>query len=109
MKTLNENWFAFTLIAVIFGILGFLLGRTTGHHGPKGVPHMMMGEGHVMKKAMFISDDGEIHDLMGDIDMDVVENIEVIKGDDEEISVTIDSVGTEGAEARVRVIKIKKD
>ncbi len=30
MKTLNENWFAFTLIAVIFGILGFLLGRTSG-------------------------------------------------------------------------------
>jgi hypothetical protein len=105
MKTLNENWFAFTLIAVIFGILGFLLGRTTGHHGPKGMPHMMMGEGHVMKKAMFISDDGEVHDLMGDVDMDV----EVIKGDDGEITVTIDSVGTEGAEAKVRVIKIKKD
>ena len=101
MKTLNENWFAFTLIAVIFGILGFLLGRTTGHHGPKGMPHMMMGEGHVMKKAMFISDDGEVHDLMG--------GIEVIKGDDGEITVTIDSVGTEGAEAKVRVIKIKKD
>ena len=102
MKTLNENWFAFTLIAVIFGILGFLLGRTTGHHGPKGMPHMMMGEGHVMKKAMFISDDGEVHDLMGDIEMDVI-------GDDGEITVTIDSVGTEGAEAKVRVIKIKKD
>jgi len=101
MKSLNENWFAFTLIAVIFGILGFLLGRTTGHHGPKGMPHMMMGEGHVMKKAMFISDDGEVHDLMGDV--------EVIKGDDGEITVTIDSVGTEGAEAKVRVIKIKKD
>jgi len=102
MKTLNENWFAFTLIAVIFGILGFLLGRTTGHHGPKGMPHMMMGEGHVMKKAMFISDDGEVHELMGDIEMDVI-------GDDGEITVTIDSVGTEGAEAKVRVIKIKKD
>jgi len=102
MKTLNENWFAFTLIAVIFGILGFLLGRTTGHHGPKGMPHMMMGEGHVMKKAMFISDDGEVHDLMGDIEMDII-------GDDGEITVTIDSVGTEGAEAKVRVIKIKKD
>ena len=111
MKTLNENWFAFTLIAVIFGILGFLLGRTTGHHGPKGMPHMMMGEGHVMKKAMFISEDGEVHDLVGDIDMDVMENmdVEVIKGDDGEITVTIDSVGTEGAEAKVRVIKIKKD
>ena len=109
MKTLNENWFAFTLTAVIFGILGFLLGRTTGHHGPKGMPHMMMGEGHVMKKAMFISEDGEVHDLMGD--MDVMENmdLEVIKGDDGEITVTIDSVSTEGAEAKVRVIKIKKD
>jgi hypothetical protein len=73
------------------------------------MPHMMMGEGHVMKKAMFISDDGEVHDLMGDVDMDVIENIEVIKGDDGEITVTIDSAGTEGAEAKVRVIKIKKD
>lgn len=102
MKTLNENWFAFTLIAVIFGILGFLLGRTTGHHGPMGM-HPMMGEGHVVKKAMFISDDGEVHDLTGDIDMDVIENmdVEVIKGDDGEITVTIDSVGTEGAEAKV--------
>ena len=108
MKSLNENWFAFTLIAVIFGILGFLLGRTTGHHGPKGMPHMMMGHG-VMDKAMFISDDGEIHDLMGDIDMDVVENIEVIKGDDGEITVTIDSLGTGNTEAKVRVIKVKKD
>lgn len=111
MKTLNENWFAFTLIAVIFGILGFLLGRTTGHDGPMGMRPKMMGEGHVVKKAMFISDDGEVQDVMGDIDMDVIENIdvEVIKGDDGEITVTIDSVGTEGAEAKVRVIKIKKD
>ena len=108
MKTLNENWFAFTLIAVIFGILGFLLGRTTVYHGPKGMPHMMMADGP-LKKAVFISDDGEVHDLMGDVDMDVIENIEVIKGDDGEITVTIDSVGTEGAEAKVRVIKVKKD
>ena len=108
MKTLNENWFAITLIAVIFGILGFLLGRTTGHHGPKGMPRMMMADGP-LKKAMFISDDGEVHDLVGDVDMDVIENIEVIKGDDGEITVTIDSVGTEGAEAKVRVIKVKKD
>ena len=26
MKTLNDNWFAITLTAVIFGILGYLLG-----------------------------------------------------------------------------------
>lgn len=111
MKSLNENWFAFTLIAVIFGILGFLLGRTTGHHGPKGMPHMMMGKGHVMKKAMFITDEGEVHDLMGDFEGDVMKDmdIEVIKGGDGEITVTIDSVGAEGAEAKVRVIKVKKD
>ena len=111
MKSLNENWFAFTLIAVIFGILGFLLGRTTGHHGPKGMPHMMMGEGHVMKKAMFITDEGEVHDLMGEFGGEVLKNmdVEVIKGDDGEITVTIDSLGTEGAEAKVRVIKVKKD
>ncbi len=108
MKTLNENWFTITLFSVIFGILGFLIGRSTGHHEPKGMPHMMMGHG-VMDKAMFISDDGEIHDLMGDIDMDVVENIEVIKGDDGEITVTIDSLGTGNTEAKVRVIKVKKD
>jgi hypothetical protein len=36
-------------------------------------------------------------------------DLEVIKGDDGEITVTIDSVSTEGAEAKVRVIKIKKD
>ena len=72
------------------------------------MPHMMMGHG-VMDKAMFISDDGEIHDFMGDIDMDVVENIEVIKGDDGEITVTIDSLGTGNTEAKVRVIKVKKD
>ena len=108
MKTLNENWFTITLFSVIFGILGFLIGRSTGHHGPKGMPHMMMGHG-VMDKAMFISDDGEIHDLMGDVDMDVLENIEVIKGDDGEITVTIDSLGTGNTEAKVRVIKVKKD
>ena len=83
MKTLNENWFTITLFSVIFGILGFLIGRSTGHHGPKGMPHMMMGHG-VMDKAMFISDDGEI-------------------------TVTIDSLGTGNTEAKVRVIKVKKD
>ena len=38
MKTLNENWFTITLFSVIFGILGFLIGRSTGHNGPKGMP-----------------------------------------------------------------------
>ena len=111
MKSLNENWFAFTLIAVIFGILGFLLGRTTGHHRPKVMPHMMMGEGHVMKKAMFITDEGEVHDLMGDLDVDVIDKIDVVKGENGEITLTIDSLDVEGmegeAKAKVRVITKK--
>jgi len=32
MKSLNENWFAITLVAVIFGLLGFLIGKTSGKH-----------------------------------------------------------------------------
>lgn len=111
MKSLNENWFAFTLIAVIFGILGFLLGRTTGLQGPKGMPHMMMGDSHVMKKAMFITDDGEVHDLMGDMDIDVIDKIDIVKGENGEITVTIDSLDVDGmegeAKAKVRVITKK--
>ena len=42
---------------------------------------MMMGEGHVMKKAMFITDEGEVHDLMGDLDVDVIDKIDVVKGE----------------------------
>lgn len=33
MENFNKNWLAILLIAVVFGILGFLLGRTTGHGG----------------------------------------------------------------------------
>ena len=32
METLNKNWFAFTLIAVIFGAIGFLLGNQNKSH-----------------------------------------------------------------------------
>ena len=32
MKSLNENWFAITLVAVIFVLLGFLIGKTSGKH-----------------------------------------------------------------------------
>ena len=32
METLNKNWFAFTLIAIIFGLLGFIIGRQGKQH-----------------------------------------------------------------------------
>ena len=39
METLNKNWFAITLIAVIFFLLGFLIGRNIG---PKPQMHKVM-------------------------------------------------------------------
>jgi hypothetical protein len=38
MENFNKNWLVILLVAVIFGTLGFLLGRTTGpggHHRMK--------------------------------------------------------------------------
>lgn len=32
MENFNKNWLIILLVAVIFGILGFLLGRVTGHN-----------------------------------------------------------------------------
>jgi hypothetical protein len=53
MDSLNKNWFAITLIAVIFGIFGFLIGNQGGveHSCPmmSGVEHscpMMSGVEH---------------------------------------------------------------
>jgi hypothetical protein len=116
MKSLNENWFALTLVAVIFGILGFLLGRTTGHHGacgPRGPHGMMMMGGecgpkgpHMMKLgeegAWFMREGAEV---LEDMDIDVV------KGEDGNITVTVDAdnEGGEVKDAKVRVIKIQKD
>lgn len=99
MKTLNENWFAITLIAVIFGLLGFLLGRTTGHHGHRG-HHESMGKGHMMMKtkgAWFIDKEGGMEEMP-------FESIDVIKGEDGTVTVTIDSVMQDG-DARIKVIK----
>ena len=43
MKSLNENWFAITLVAVIFGLLGYLIGKTSGkHHQDKNLHKVLM-------------------------------------------------------------------
>ena len=39
MKSLNENWFPITLITVVFGLIGYLIGTNSSkHHCP------MMGD-----------------------------------------------------------------
>ena len=64
-----------------------------------------------MKKALFITDEGEVHNLMGDLDVDVIDKIDLVKGENGEITVTIDSLDVEGmeggAKAKVRVITKK--
>ncbi len=73
METLNKNWFAITLVAVVFGTLGFLLGSQATHNScpmmgnHQGMVRMMgsplkMGENHMM----FIPDG---KDMIEDIDI----------------------------------------
>ena len=73
MKSLNENWFVVTLIAAIFGVLGYLLGsRNTNHsckmHEGDSPMHMEIHKKHMMGadgENVFIwkSDEGEVSKL----------------------------------------------
>ena len=75
METLNKNWFAFTLIAVIFGCIGYLLGNQNNSHSCPMMKnhHKMMfmdskikaGESMFMLKDL---NDGEI-EWIEDIDI----------------------------------------
>ena len=72
METLNKNWFTITLIAVIFGILGFLIGKQGNKHScsmMNGSHKMMHMDGSMKmekKHMMFISDGNE---MIEDIDI----------------------------------------
>ncbi len=104
MKTLNENWFAFTLIAVIFGILGFLLGRTSG---PAAMgPHpFIKGKGHVITETdTWITSDSDELEILKNMNVDVIHNE---KG---KVIIALDSLEKgENAAGKVRMIKIIKD
>jgi hypothetical protein len=104
MKSLNENWFAFTLIAIIFGILGFLLGRTSG---PAAMgPHPFIKEkGHVITEtdSWIISDADEIEVLKN-------MNVDVIHNEEGKVIIALDSLEKgSNVEGKVRMIKIIKD
>ncbi len=89
MENFNKNWLAILLIAVIFGTLGFLLGRTTGHHrhGPERV---------IMKKESKSSDSLEIK----------VE-VESVGGEDGEV--TIDTIVEDGKQIIIKEVKKVKE
>ena len=68
METLNKNWFAVTLLAIVFFLLGFLIGKQSPNN-PKMKLHkeMILNKGimHGMNENLdddfiFISEDGNI-------------------------------------------------
>lgn len=77
MKSLNKNWFLITMTAVVFGLLGYLLGNQNSQkrprmmEGPRGL-HMehMKGSDMIMFEsdgAMMLGEDGNI-----DIEIDTL-------------------------------------
>ncbi|MFN0187984.1 MAG: hypothetical protein ACKVQV_04725 [Bacteroidia bacterium] len=56
MENFNKNWLLILLTAVIFGALGFLLGRTTGSDGHYRMMKMRDGE---MKELQISVDDDD--------------------------------------------------
>ena len=84
METLNKNWFAFTLIAVIFGCIGFLLGNQN---------KMMFMDGKMKAgKSMFMLKD------LNDGEIEWIEDIDIKKEEGED------------GKKKIRVeVKAKKD
>lgn len=89
MKSLNENWFSITLIAVIFGSIGYLVGSNSSkHHCP------MMGDmdNHkIFMKKMHGTDSFSWSSEDGDIEIDIDSIVEA-----------------KGKEVKVMVKKMKK-
>lgn len=103
MKSLNENWFVVTLIAVIFGVLGYLLGSRTTHqsckmHGGDNPMHMEIHKKHTMGSEgenVFIwkSDEGE----------------ELKLGEHSAVEIVVDTTAA-GGEKKIRVmVKTEED
>lgn len=85
METLNKNWFAFTLIAVIFGLLGYVIGKQCGA-SRSACPTMNMH--HKMMKG----DMKGVHMIMAkdhDGDVEWIEDMEVEKEEGENGEKTI--------------------
>ena len=97
METLNKNWFAFTLIAIVFGLLGYLLGKQNSvcpmhniHMQGKDMETIMMKKG------------------IGEVDGNYIWMMdEVLSTDDMNIEVYRDTTEKNG-EVRVQVKKIIK-
>ncbi|HEY5691486.1 MAG TPA: hypothetical protein VIS49_08525 [Cyclobacteriaceae bacterium] len=57
MENFNKNWLVILLVAVIFGTLGFLLGKTSGHGGHH--PMMQFGDAKMKRIQVEVGDEGD--------------------------------------------------
>lgn len=111
MESLNKNWFIITLTAVIFGLLGFSLGRQNSQHpsacpmmkAHHDKPHDIMidGDKAIIIPEVKVGEEGERiivipppppPGLADEVELESVENIEridVIKGDNGEKKITV--------------------
>lgn len=90
MENFNKNWLLILLVAVIFGTLGFLVGRTTGNSGE-----------HQMKMMRIHSGDGDMDKVDIEVEVDG-------EGDDETI-VKMDTIMKDGKQIIIKEVKkIKK-
>ena len=85
MDSLNKNWLAILLIAVIFGTLGFLLGRVTGHsHHKAGGKHKK--ERMIIRKESADTDSLNIEvEVSADGDMETTINTDTVMKDGKQI------------------------
>ena len=94
METLNKNWFAITLVAIIFGLLGFVIGRQ-GEARHRSLP-MIHSTNGVIKGDM--KDIYMIKDLLGDVEWP-----------QEDIKILREEEGGEDGEKRIKIIVKKKE
>ena len=95
METLNKNWFAFTLIAIVFGLLGYLLNQQSSVCPMHNVHMQGKDKTIMMKKGI------------GEVDGNYILMDEVLSTDDMNIEVYRDTTEKNG-EVRVQVKKIIK-
>ena len=111
METLNKNWFAFTLIAIIFGLLGFIIGRQEKQHHAscpmmndhQTMPHDIMidGDKAIIIPEVKVGEEGERiivipppppPGLPDELDIEStkdIESIDVVKGENGEKKITV--------------------
>jgi autotransporter translocation and assembly factor TamB len=82
VENFNKNWLLILLVAVIFGTLGFLVGRTTSHRGQH---NMMRHHGKHMDKVNI--------------------EVEVDEAEGDESTVKIDTIIKDGKQIIVKEVK----